>query len=140
MVELPAPALGGTDAGCSLLDQLGIPYYPFQPALCKLQVKEKMSGLAGVRSKALVTVMDVSSEIHAQEFGEVQFTDQTLSGIVIFNLSHTVGEMLQDGESVSLCLDLVPDINEADLYMHFRKFRTNNPERSLQACLNGFVT
>lgn len=134
-----APALGGTDAGCSLLDQLGIPYYPFQPALCKLQVKEKMSGLAGVRSKALVTVMDASSEIHAQEFGEVQFTDQTLSGIVIFNLSHTVGEMLQDGESVSLCLDLVPDINEADLYMHFRKFRTNNPERSLQACLNGFV-
>lgn len=46
-----APALGGTDAGCSLLDQLGIPYYPFQPALCKLQVKEKMSGLAGVRSR-----------------------------------------------------------------------------------------
>ena len=23
--------------------------------------------------------------------------------------------------------------------VHFRKFRTNNPERSLQACLNGFV-
>ena len=136
-----APALGGTDAGLDLLEQLGVPVYQFHPALCKVKCAEDISELSGVRCKAGVYVEcgENSTSDHEKEFGEVQFTDTCISGIVVFNQSHIIGEALEAGEHVRLHISPIPTMNKEDVLKYLRTFVKNNPERNIQACLNGLV-
>ena len=136
-----APALGGTDAGLDLLEQLGVPVYQFHPALCKVKCTEDISELSGVRCKAGVYVEcgENSASDHEKEFGEVQFTDTFISGIVVFNQSHIIGEALEAGEHVRLHISPIPTMNKEDVLKYLRTFVKNNPERNIQACLNGLV-
>ena len=136
-----APALGGTDAGLDLLEQLGVPVYQFHPALCKVKCTEDISELSGVRCKAGVYVEcgENSTSDHEKEFGEVQFTDTCISGIVVFNQSHIIGEALEAGEHVWLHISPIPTMNKEDVLKYLRTFVKNNPERNIQACLNGLV-
>ena len=136
-----APALGGTDAGLDLLEQLGVPVYQFHPALCKVKCTEDISELSGVRCKAGVYVEcgENSTSDHEKEFGEVQFTDTCISGIVVFNQSHIIGEALEAGEHVRLHISPIPTMNKDDVLKYLRTFVKNNPERNIQACLNGLV-
>ena len=136
-----APALGGTDAGLDLLEQLGVPVYQFHPALCKVKCTEDISELSGVRCKAGVYVEcgENSASDHEKEFGEVQFTDTCISGIVVFNQSHIIGEALEAGEHVRLHISPIPTMNKEDVLKYLRTFVKNNPERNIQACLNGLV-
>ena len=136
-----APALGGTDAGLDLLEQLGVPVYQFHPALCKVKCTEDISELSGVRCKAGVYVEcgENSASDHEKEFGEVQFTDTCISGIVVFNQSHIIGEALEAGEHVRLHISPIPTMNKEDILKYLRTFVKNNPERNIQACLNGLV-
>lgn len=136
-----APALGGTDAGLDLLEQLGVPVYQFHPALCKVKCTEDISELSGVRCKAGVYVEcgENSTSDHEKEFGEVQFTDTCISGIVVFNQSHIIGEALEAGEHVRLHISPIPTMNKEDVLKYLRTFVKNNPERNIQACLNGLV-
>lgn len=138
-----APVLGGTDAGLDLLEQLGVPVYQFHPALCKVKCREDISELSGVRCKAGVYVECGEKENlgsdHEKEFGEVQFTDTCISGIVVFNQSHIIGEVLETGEHVRLHISPIPTMNKEDVLKYLRTFVKNNPERNIQACLNGLV-
>ena len=136
-----APALGGTDSGLDLLEQLGVPVYQFHPALCKVKCTEDISELSGVRCKAGVYVEcgENSTSDHENEFGEVQFTDTCISGIVVFNQSHIIGEALEAGEHVRLHISPIPTMNKEDVLKYLRTFVKNNPERNIQACLNGLV-
>lgn len=134
-----APKLGGTKDGCMLLDQLGIPYHPFRPALCKLRCQENLTDLSGVRCRASAAIETESGEEIANEQGEVQFTDTYISGIAVFNLSHIAGTLLDKEQSVFLKLSLVPELNTSDLIAFFSACKETNAERSLLACLNGVV-
>ena len=84
------------DKLCSILDDLGLPYMPFEPALCPLTVKEDVSELAGVRTRAVLRLglsidrRDFNEDL--TESGELQLTDYGISGIAVFNLSTMVQE------------------------------------------------
>ena len=136
-----APVLGGTDVGLDLLEQLGVPVYQFYPALCKVKCREDISELSGVRCKAGVYVEfgENSDSKNEPEFGEVQFTDTCISGIVVFNQSHVIGEALEAGGHVRLHISPIPTMNKEDILKYLRTFKKNNPERNIQACLNGLV-
>ncbi len=54
-----------------------------------------------------------------KEQGEVQFTDTYISGIVVFNLSHIAGTLLDKEQSVFLKLSLVPELDTSDLIAFF---------------------
>ena len=106
-----------------------------------MKCAEDISELSGVRCKAGVYVEcgENSTSDHEKEFGEVQFTDTCISGIVVFNQSHIIGEALEAGEHVRLHISPIPTMNKEDVLKYLRTFVKNNPERNIQACLNGLV-
>ncbi len=91
-----APQLGADESGCSLLGQLGIKHTPLFPALCPVITKEKRKKLKGVRAKGCVSLFADGKKINEQE-GEIQFTENGISGICVFQLSRQVSEFLTLG-------------------------------------------
>ena len=82
-----APALGTDGSAYAMLKDLKIAIRPCTPALCFLKTKtELVRALKGIRLLAKVSLYE-NGILKRQERGEVQFTEQALSGICIFNLS-----------------------------------------------------
>ncbi|MCR5718815.1 MAG: aminoacetone oxidase family FAD-binding enzyme [Oscillospiraceae bacterium] len=103
-----APKLGTDGSAWKLLKKLGIPLIPPSPNLCPVLSDAKLlRPLKGLRVKGEVTLYDKDDAVRTEE-GEVQFTEKTLSGICVFNLSGLI-----DTERFSdyfLLFDPVPDI------------------------------
>lgn len=97
----------GSPAG-GFLDSLNIinPFVKTRkmlPSLTPLITETKtIKGLKGVRAKCSATLMDGDNVIATEE-GEVQFKDNGLSGIAIFNLSsRLLGDVSKGRQSVSI--------------------------------------
>ncbi len=140
VLSMGSPAageLGAADAGdiYHLLEDVGLPYLPFEPALCPVEVEEDLSSLSGVRVKAGIRMgiaMDKPELASAiGETGELQITDYGLSGIVVFNLSG----LIQTGEQVSV--DLLPGWQDPASVLYF--LRGQDGERTLYGALNGLL-
>lgn len=89
-----------------------IPFIPYVPSLCKCYVsdeeKKRISYLKGLRVKGKVTLLTDNEEVK-DDYGEIQFTEDALSGIVVFNLSGYASEAIGEGKACSLKLDLLPE-------------------------------
>ena len=105
----------GTDGFAStLMSGFGLRIQPEYPCLVALQCdRPRPGGLAGIRAKATVTLTD-GEKFVAQEEGEVQFTEQGLSGIVIMQLSNYLKPKGGPRRPV-LHLDLFPSFSEEEL-------------------------
>ncbi len=96
--------------GYSLAYSLGHTVLPVKPALTGLNCREEFfKDIAGVRTQAMITLLRNGSYV-GSEFGELQITDQGLSGIPVFQLSHYVGAD-PDGE-YEVSIDFMPGTNE----------------------------
>ncbi|MCI6615756.1 aminoacetone oxidase family FAD-binding enzyme [Ruminococcus sp.] len=101
-----APKLGGNSSSADYLKNLGHSFVPFSPALCPIKVKsDVIKSLKGIRANAKAVLFDNNGKIVKEEIGEVQFNDNSLSGICIFNLS------LYTKKDFLISLDLLPDIS-----------------------------
>ena len=99
------PTAGGTGLGLDVIKNLGHKITPLFPALCPIQVKSDfMKSLKGIRAKAEVTLYDDEKTIKS-EIGEVQFTDNALSGICVFNLTTLLPKTKNPIISVNLTKD-----------------------------------
>ena len=123
------------DTLTSILSELGLPYTPFEPALCPLIVEEDVKELAGVRTRVMLKLglsMDHSLKNDIlMEDGELQLTDYGISGIAVFNLS-TVAHI---GECISI--DLLPSWKDEESILHF--IRKQDGRRSIYGALNGLL-
>ncbi len=126
---LSQPKTGAVDRDTmeGLLESLRVPVRDFQSGLCPVMVNEDISMLAGVRTRARLSVGKYS------EVGELQFTENTLSGIVTFNLSY----YMQPGTDVSI--NLLPRLTEEEMVEHFQRVKKLYPGKRLDAFLNGYV-
>lgn len=105
-----APKLGGSASVTDYLKNFGHKVIPFSPALCPLKVSSSvLKSLKGIRATALASLSDKNGNIIRSEYGEIQFADNSLSGICIFNLS----VYAQKGDAVGL--DLLPIISLSEL-------------------------
>ncbi len=105
-----APKLGGNSSSADYLKNFSHSFAPFSPALCPVKVKSDIiKSLKGIRATAKAVLFDKSGEIIKEEVGEVQFTDNSLSGICIFNLS------LYTKKDFLISFDLLPDISDREL-------------------------
>lgn len=85
-----SPLCGGTGSGLDLLRNLGHTVVPASPALCPVETTNKsIKTLKGVRVGARVSLFDGDKLIKSEK-GEVQFTENALSGICVFNLSSEI--------------------------------------------------
>ncbi|MCR4678320.1 MAG: aminoacetone oxidase family FAD-binding enzyme [Lachnospiraceae bacterium] len=101
--------------GYDLLKSLGHKIGKLYPALTQMKCEGlNFKGLAGVRSDCEMYVFSDENLI-MQQAGEVLFTDNGLSGIVSFQVSHCVAELLDNKKDVSILMNLLPGFDEESL-------------------------
>lgn len=106
-----APKLGGNASGIDYLKNFGHTVVPFSPALCPIKVKsDVLKSLKGIRATAITTLLNGKGKTIKSELGEVQFSENALSGICIFNLS------VYAKNKDEIHLDLMPDISYNELF------------------------
>lgn len=114
-----APKLGGNASVSDYMKNFGHKIIPFSPALCPVKVSSNiLKSLKGIRAAALVELCNKNEETIKSEYGEIQFSDNSLSGICIFNLS----VYAQNGDVIRI--DLLPNIALSELYNILLKHKT----------------
>ncbi len=153
------PSTGSNGAGYELCRMLGLDVTDILPGLtavtCSLPEPETkayipgssrkhssfvnpLSAAGGTRTGAFIKVYADEEEI-ASERGQLQFTSQDISGIVIFNLSRYVVRALHEDKNVKLVMDLLPDITQDELEHCFMDIRKNFDGISNEEILVGFL-
>ena len=132
------PQFGTNGFGCELMKSLGLHVQSEYPCLVATQCdKPRPSGLAGIRAKAAVTLTDGEKFI-AREEGEVQFTDQGLSGIVIMQLSNYLKPKGGPRRPI-LHIDLFPSCTEQELVNILRQRIKLMPGATAEELMTGFI-
>lgn len=102
-----APNLGTDGSLLPVLVHLGHKIIKPRPAVCAvISDAERLRPLKGVRVRAAVSAVRGGNLIKTER-GEVQFNEDTLSGICVMNLSRLASLY---GKRLTLRLDLVPEI------------------------------
>lgn len=119
-----APKAGGDKSGYELLKKLGHTIIKPSPALCPVCVKsELLKSLKGIRVQGEVSLICNDCEV-ASESGEIQFTENSLSGICVFNLS----QYIEKERKYKLRLKLMPECDFSEtlsLLMNNKKIFAN---------------
>lgn len=134
-----APHLGTDGAGTRLLAELGHTITPLYPALVQLRCEHPaLRGLKGLRTQAALT-LEIDSYEAAQETGELLFADYGVSGVCVFQLSGLAAGALDEGRSVRLLVNLLPDIAKDALTGWLVERIARFPDRSTQALMVGVL-
>lgn len=107
---------GNSISGC--LSKLRQQIKSFMPSLCALKTIENTKSLAGVRVQNVLVKYQVNS-IEKQEFGEILFKEQGISGICVFNLS-CIGAR-SGNYNGKLTIDFLPQFSELELIKLIQK-------------------
>ncbi|MCM1302999.1 MAG: aminoacetone oxidase family FAD-binding enzyme [Lachnospiraceae bacterium] len=109
-----APKTGSDGSGFQLAEQIGHKLIPTVPALVQLRCDESyLKAVSGVRADAMICVWN-GGKCVACERGELQLTDQGISGIPVFQLSRQVNYILQKQREVEVTVDFLPDYGQEE--------------------------
>ena len=138
-----SPSLGANDSGFALLKNLGIVSTDLFPALLPINTYEKCTSLKGVRAKGTVYLL-ADGKIIRSKSGEIQFNENGLSGICIFECSRAVNEYFLYGKifgekinTLTVELDVMHDLPETDICKYLRNCRSLFGEQSCEIILSG---
>lgn len=132
-----APHLGTDGSAWGLLRQLQIPLCSPKPILCPvLSDAGILRPLKGLRAKADVRLYDRQT-MRRCEAGEVQFTQDALSGICLFNLAGLVDTSRCGDFRISL--DLCPDQTQDALISMLYTFQSVRFHADSETLLSGIV-
>lgn len=125
--------LGSDGSVLRIAKTLGLPADPLSPALVPLKTPpESVRGLKGVRVNARTSLYR-NGKMLKTETGEVQFGENTLSGICIFNLSLALGQ----GADTAVVLDLLPETETDEVLRLLRELKNARREAALEDYLTG---
>lgn len=135
------PQLGANGSGYSLLQSLGHSCTALFPALVQIRTDPRRAKpLKGARCPAKAALFSGETCVGKTE-GEVQFTENGLSGICMFELSRLVGE--SGGAPLFIALDLLPEYPAEQLAEFLRRRQAAAPflpaGELLCGCLNRLV-
>ncbi|MBQ9961120.1 MAG: aminoacetone oxidase family FAD-binding enzyme [Firmicutes bacterium] len=110
---------GSSGDGFGFARNLGHKITPLVPALTAIEVAESLKELKGVRVKGEASLFN-GGQLIFKEAGEIQFKEDSLSGICVMNMSSAlpVGEKGRSRDSLATCriaLNFVPEFSSADL-------------------------
>lgn len=135
-----SPALGSDGSGYALLRKLGHTIVPCFPALAPLRA-EGTKALKGLRAACTVSLL-AEGRLLRKEAGELQFTEQGLSGICIFNLSRLAGQYFSSpgsSEKLTIEADFAPDWTESALLEYLGQLAKSRPELPLELLPAGLL-
>lgn len=129
-----APSFGTDGSIMRILKNMGYATSKICPAVAPLRVStDNLKGLKGVRVKGEVSAVS-GDKILRTEKGELQFNENNISGICVFNLAY----LFQKYEGrLSLRMDLMPDISIDKLDEYLTCLRKNRKDLPLEEFLTG---
>ncbi|MCQ2513495.1 MAG: aminoacetone oxidase family FAD-binding enzyme [Ruminococcus sp.] len=129
-----SPKLGGNASAVDYLKNFGHTFVPFSPTLCPIKVKSDiLKSIKGLRSLCTATLIDSKGNSIKTESGEVQFNENNISGICIFNLS------LYSLKNNVISLDLLPDSSFNDLFFILKNQKKLFSNLSKENILTGIL-
>lgn len=132
-----APKTGSDGTGLAMAKRLGHRIVPTVPALTALRCGETFwKQVAGVRCEARLMLYIDGNEVSSVQ-GELQLTDYGISGIPVFQFSRIAAYALQEGRTVTVKIDLMPDPGAADIQ---EAFWVRRWERQKRQSMEQFVT
>ena len=125
----------GTDGGIMrLLKNMGYKTAKICPAVAPLRVcPDSLKGLKGVRVKGEISAVS-DGKILRTEKGEIQFNENNISGICVFNLAYLFSEY--EGR-MTLRADLLPDMQWNVLKEYLENIRKKRGNLSVEELLTG---
>lgn len=129
-----APSFG-TDGGMTrILKEMGCRTAKICPAVAPLRVRpESVKGLKGVRVKGKIAAVS-GGKVLREEYGEIQFTENSLSGICVFNLAYLFSEY--EGR-LTLRADLMPEMKSSKLESYLCMTQAMRYDCPLEELLTG---
>lgn len=132
------PKSGSDGFGYKLCRKLAIPLVKVTPALTKLICREEYIKMAaGARWQGRLTLY-IDDAKAGEETGEIQFAEDAVSGIVAFQLSSLSARALLDGRSVSLGIDLCPDMSDEETDCFISLITERSSGSDLKSALSGY--
>ena len=103
-------------SGYDLAKELGHRIIPLVPALTYLKCEgEYWKALAGVRTHGKICLIDDQGKVLAEDCGELQLTEQGLSGIPCFQISRVAGYALRDKKRIKTRVDFLPELSAKEI-------------------------
>ncbi len=129
-----APVFGTDGSMLRILRNMGYTASKICPGIAPLKVSpESVKGLKGVRAKGRVSAVCGGKVLKTQQ-GEIQFTENSLSGICVFNLAHLFSEY--EGR-LSVRCDLLPDMKRDKLEEYLFLVQSMRYDCTLEEFLTG---
>lgn len=125
-----------SSCGIEILKSLEIAGVRPAPALCGVEIKENIKNLSGVRTNALISLLDNDKVIY-EEAGELQLADYGLSGIPIFNLTNHMPYNLGPNNNIRFKVDYMPEYREEELTNLFNSYKKTIGSRCIYDTLLG---
>ncbi|MDE5772289.1 MAG: aminoacetone oxidase family FAD-binding enzyme, partial [Ruminococcus sp.] len=125
----------GTDGSMlRILKNMGYKTAKICPAVAPLRISpDRLKGLKGVRAKGRISAVS-DGKILKTETGEIQFNENNISGICVFNLAY----LFQQYEGkLFLRADLLPEMDRNNLIAYLEKVRKNRSEYNIEEFLTG---
>ena len=126
---------GSDGSGYQILNSLGHKTTEIHPALTALIVSDKsFKILKGLRIKGNFALYS-GKKILKEEFGEIQFTENALSGIPVLNVSH----FANNTKNIFAVIDTCSEFTKSDLINHFSERRYKSPNVRIEDVLSGLI-
>ncbi len=128
------PSFGTDGSFLRILKDMGLRTAKICPAVGPLKVgADRLKGLKGVRIKGSISAVSEGRTLRTEQ-GEIQFNENTISGICVFNLAYLFQEY--EGK-LELSADLLPDLSEAEIADILFAARRNRKELPAYEILTG---
>ncbi len=133
------PQFGCHGDGFKLAQSLGHKVVTPHPALVQVLSNEWYNKrVKGIRVKGCVK-LQCDNEIMATQKGEIQFTEDGLSGICIFDLSREVNGCIKKNKKCSILIDLFPEYTHNDLIKRIQGRLSYSNSKTIEELLIGMI-
>ncbi len=137
-----APKTGSDGSILPFIQEMGQPIIDILPALvpleCSPHFKKICDLMAGVRSFGQVTAYCKGKKI-ASDTGEIQYTDYGISGIPVFQISHSVVKQLHKGNPIYVVIDMIPDFSEKKLMDYIDRYYDIYSYKTIEDFFGGLI-
>ena len=134
-----APKTGSDGSGFKIAKSFGHSITKVYPALTGIRCEGDFWNISsGVRCAAALLIEQDESGYGAS-YGELQFTDYGISGIPVFQISRIAAGLLDEKKTVSIDIDLFPEIDEMTLYNEMAARIMLLQDRNIHQILSGFI-
>lgn len=131
--------LGCDGSGYPLAKSLGHHIIKPLPALTALKSSAPfLKKLSGLRNQASAILLVDGREV-CREKGELQWTDYGISGVAVFQMSRFAILAMEEGKSVQLSLNFMPEYSTEEVGELLRSCCDDCPYKSLQEILSGIL-